>query len=527
MIRLNISREQLENEEQLIQVVNKLLYIKVVSADGNAIHDKLCFDYYKGLEPVCSQKVKSDYKPRVINFAKPITDIATKVFIGDLPDITTIGKKAEKDKITAFQQKLYKREFGKHIYATSKNGSICGSGFLALYNEIGDTFPRFSELNPQFADVVYDCTLSAKPLLAFNIVENEEFNGSEVVSNYVVYVYTKDKISVFKSLNRNIPEPMKADAKKDFISPLSVFTINGKPTNTIKHGFKDIPIVEFTNNQEHTGDFECVIELIKSYNLLQNNRLQNVDDILQYVLMIKNARFGNEEETRQAVDMLEQSRILALEGDNVDAKFLSNPLNQSEMQTLANDIKQCIHYICRVPDLSSVDFSQNASDPIIKIKTKPLIDLCGEKELSFTGSYIKVLDMVLDYCMKNDRKEYDSYGFDLELCSLEYAHDLPSNDLDMATQIVNLNSAGILNPSIATQHISWIKNSNEYMKGAKKWREDIDKMKLENENKVKDDGGINEKNIERQNAKVVFPDQLDNPRNGAKGMEKRIVESDK
>lgn len=524
MIRLNCDKSKLNNADYIRNLLNRIIYIKLVSEEGNANHDKICFDFYEGLEPVVPQKANCEYEPKIFNFAKPITDIATKVFIGDLPDITTIGKKSEKDKITLFQQKLYQRNFGKHIFANDKNKSICGGGFLAVYNVKGDTFPRFRELNPQFADVIYDCTLAEEPYMAINIVENEKFVGSTVVSNYVIYVYTKEDMFVFETLNRAIPEPKKPNADKNFLSPLSAFSVGGKPTSQIKHGYKNIPIVEFVNNAEHKGDFECVIELIKAYNLLQNNRLQNVDDILQYVLMIKNARFGNEDETKEAVSMLETHRILALEGDNVDAKFLSNPLNQTEMQTLANDIKQCIHYISRVPDLSSVDFSQNGSDPIIKIKTKPLIDLCGEKELYFNDSYMKVLDLVLDFCRKNDKKEFDSYSFDLSLCSLEYAHDLPSNDLDMATQIVNLNSAGILNPSVATQHISWIKNSNEYIKGVKKWKEDIDKAKNENENK--NNGGINETNIERQKAKPISPNQLDNERNGAKGMSKRIVENE-
>ena len=58
---------------------------------------------------------------------------------------------------------------------------------------------------------------------------------------------------------------------------------------------------------------------------------------------------------------------------NVDAKFLTNALDQAQLQKLADNIKDLIHFISRVPDLSGIDFSQNASDPIIKIKTKPLL----------------------------------------------------------------------------------------------------------------------------------------------------------
>ena len=42
------------------------------------------------------------------------------------------------------------------------------------------------------------------------------------------------------------------------------------------------------------------------------------------------------------IQMLKENRILPAEGEDVDAKFLTNPLNQQELQVLANNIKDLI-----------------------------------------------------------------------------------------------------------------------------------------------------------------------------------------
>jgi hypothetical protein len=43
--------------------------------------------------------------------------------------------------------------------------------------------------------------------------------------------------------------------------------------------------------------------------------------------------------------MLKDHRVLALEGDNADAKFLQNALDQSDLQRLVDDIEAQIEIV--------------------------------------------------------------------------------------------------------------------------------------------------------------------------------------
>ena len=511
MIQLNVDKTRLDDEEYVREIVNTLMIEKII--EGQTERYRTCFDFYEGKEPITKFDEKYSYSSKVINITKPIVDIATQTFIGELPDIITSGKKSEKDKISLFSQKLYDREFDNHIYETCHYSSKCGTGFLALYNKEGDDFPRFRELNPKFADCIYDCSLAQEHIMSYCIVESNNADaGQPSQTKWIIYVYTKTKIFAYESSLTYLPQTTVPQADKQMLCVpyLAWKTLgSGENVNYVEHNFGDIPIVEFPNNAEYKGDAECVFDLIRLYNEVQNNRCKNVYDVVNYILFLKNVRIGNEEETQKVITLLKEHHILPSEGENVDAKFLSNPLNQNEMQTLANNIKDLIHFVCRVPDLSSVDFSQNASDPILKIKTKPLLDLCSDKEKKCTEPYRRVIKMILYWC-KQYAKDYDSYDFDLNNTRLVYTHSLPSNDSDMITMITNLSNSGMANPEVLLQQLSFIPSVHDYMKGMDKWNDEVDKRKekVKNEN-IK----ANETNLSRQNAKPLTKDNMDNKKN--------------
>lgn len=511
MIQLNINEFDLENEGKVKDIINKIMLNRMREGFNEKV--KNCFDFYNGVKPVTSYEDANGYEPKVINIAKSIVDIATQTFIGVLPDIVTSEKKKQKEHISNFYQKLYNRDFGNHFFETCKYASKTGSGFIALYNEIGDTFPRFKSLSPAFAECVYDCTLAKKHVMSYYITEVADSTTNSNTSEYIIYVYTKKYIYAFKSPKNYFAQTTVNEATKEMIISPYIFwnDKNGNGLTRVEHNFSGIPIVEVPNNEELLGDAECVFGLISLYNALQNDRCKNVHDVVNYILMIKNVRLGTEEEQKTAVAMIKNNHLLAVEGDNVDAKFLSNPLNQQEIQTLSNDVYSLIQTISRVPDLSSVDFSQNASDPIIKIKTKPLLDLCGDKEKKCGEPYKRVLRMVLDFCKKYDN-DYADIDFDLDKVKIIYSHVLPSNDRDMVTAIANLQNAGMASPRTLLQELSFVNNVEEYMKDVFEWNEKVDKRKNNNNN-----NGVNQHNIDKHNENPLSIDQMDNQPNFNEG----------
>lgn len=517
MIRMNVDKETLETGAGLDKVVKDIVWYQIFYKDaiGKDIRLKKIQKsmYDNNFEkPFIFKKIKLE---TTHNLLKPLCDTAKSTFLGRVPDIVSQGSESEKERISKFTLLQKHNDFEEEIDDTALQMGITGSGFLALYNEVGDSFPKYRSLDPLYTNVVYDCSIAMKRLFAYTIYY-EAIGGEEgTTGRYVCIIYTKDKMFSFYTPNISI-----ATKEAFSVYPLNLFLIDGvELSNVAPHGFKDIPIVEFFNNKGCISDCKPALFLISLYSGLQNNRFQNVDDIMNYLLFIKNARLGDEKEAEQAIDLIKRHRVLPLEGENVDAKFLSNPLNQSDIQKLADDYKNEIHYITHIPDFMSYEFTQNASDPVLKAKTKPLLDLCLEKEKWFNKGYMIVLDLTLDFVRKNDIKLYEKIKFDLDNVDLVYTHTLPSNDTDMVNNIVNLGNQGLNDPRVTLQGLSFIPNVDEYVKGVKSWNDYVDKRKENNEN---NNQGLNQTNLNRQNETPQTINEMDNKTNFIKGVSQEL-----
>lgn len=517
MIRMNVEQEILETGVGLENIVKDIIWYQIFWKDALGKDIKLKYiqkSMYdnKYEKPFLFKKVKLDFQH---NLLKPLCDTSTSTFLGRVPDIVTSNpNENEKERISKFSLYQKHNDFEEEIYDSALQMAITGSGFLCLYNEEGDSFPRYRSLDPLYTNVVYDCTVAMKRLFAYHIYYKAIGSEKGATGKYVCIIYTKDKMYAYETGNISI------STKEAFnIYPLNLFMINGaQKTYVTEHGFKDIPIIEFFNNKQCVSDCKPALPLIALYSALQNNRFQNVDDIMNYLLFIKNARLGNEKEAQAAINLIKEHRVLPLEGDNVDAKFLSNPLNQADIQKLADDFKNEIHYITHIPDFMSVEFTQNASDPVLKAKTKPLLDLCLEKEKWFNKGYMQVLDLTLDFVKNYDSKLYSKIKFDLDNVDLVYTHTLPSNDVDAVNMIVNLANKKLLAPRVGLQWLNAIPNVDDYIKEMNEYNE---KLALE-EQKKENNKGINEKNIERQNEVVQGVNQMDNKQNFINGKSQDI-----
>lgn len=511
MIRLNVDEEQLRTGEGLEATVQRIFWYQIFWKDAigkNIRQMKLLKDMYESKNcayPVFGKDKRlygSNY-----NLVKPLCDTANTTFLGRVPDIVTRKGEKERARISNFALKQKHSEFDEEISDVGLQMSITGSGFLALYADKGDTFPKFRSLNPLYTNVVYDCSIAMKRLFAYHIYFDTTVHGG----SYVCIIYTKDKMYAYYTPQISIPTKMAFS-----VYPYQLFMIDGaEETYAAPHGFNDIPIYEFINNKLCMGDCTPALNTLALYSELQNNRFQNVDDIINYLLVIKNARLGDDEETNRAIELVKNQRVLPIEGEDVDAKFLSNPLNQKDIQTLAVEYKDIIHYTTGIPDFTSVEFTQNASDVIIKAKTKPLLDLCREKEKWFNKSYFPMLNTILEFVKNNDTKLYEKIKFDTDEIDLVYTHVLPSNETDAVNRLVNLANIGAFDPRVGLQWLPSIPNVDDYINGMEEWNKyvDIRKENLQN-NK---DKGVNETNLKRQNSEPKTKDMQDNIENAIKG----------
>ena len=520
MIRLNVDPKK-KKKGDLMDVVQQIFWYQIfwkdsIGKDIRLMKEQMDLYESKNANNVRTLK-KSGKKEAYFNLVKPLCDTATNTFLGRVPDIVSNKGENEAKRISKFSLIQKHNDFEEEISDVALKASITGSGFLALYADEGDVFPHYRSLDPLFTNVVYDCSVAMKRLFAYHIYFDASANFG-VKGAYVCIIYTKNKMFAYYTPQISVPVIMAFS-----VYPYQLFMINGAELSySALHGFNDIPIYEFQNNKNCSGDCQLALSVIELYGDLQNNRFQNVDDIINYLLVIKNARIGDEKETEAAINLIQNNRMLPLEGVDSDAKFLSNPLNQTDIKTLANEYKELIHTITRIPDFSSKEFAENASDPIIKTKTQPLLELCMEKEKWFNRSYIPMLETTLDFVKNNDKVLYEKIRFNIDSVDLVYSHTLPSNDREMVNSIVNLTNAGLCDPRIALQGLSFIPNVDDYIAGVKEWNEYVDKRKEKTKNEnIK----ANDVNLQRQNQKPQTTDQEDNFVNATLGQSGKVSEN--
>lgn len=426
--------------------------------------------YYDGIYP--SVEARS-------NKAKFITDISTDYFIGDEPlfvlrknddTYSTRKEKKERDdaikRLQAYNRKLKGRSFGRTLYTASKWASKIGTGYILQYQKTGEDFPRYVALSPLTTFVVYDNQVEPDSLFAvhFNKV-NDTVNG-HTYQNYIITVYTDKEVYYFKTSRV---------FTRDMIKYYTI--IDDSTKNDTTHNFGSVPITEVFNNDDMLGDYEPVIDLIDIYCLLQSKRFDNVSQIVDGLLHLKNMDSGDDENRNKIIEMIKKYKVFFSSSDNgkdVDAEFLTNPLNQREIQTFSENIEKDIYQISQVPNMTSDTFAQSVSGQSLKFKLMGLESITKEKERNFNRALYRLLKLTANFFANVGNKEYEFDPYDVDI---EYKRSLPSNDLELMNMLPIVATTGCVDPIDIVSKLSFVEDPQKSMENGMKYIQELAKTK--------------------------------------------------
>ena len=166
--------------------------------------------------------------------------------------------------------------------------------------------------------------------------------------------------------------------------------VNGEVRDWKLHGFGGIPIVEFPNNHERISDIELVIGLLDAINTMQSNRMDGVEQFVQFWI-----KFVNCDIDPETFEKMKISHALTVKSNNEqnksDVDIMTQELNQTECQVANDDLWDNAQSILAIPTRESQnsggdtqgavslragwDFSKTRAkqkDPIIKTAEKRL-----------------------------------------------------------------------------------------------------------------------------------------------------------
>lgn len=265
---------------------------------------------------------------------------------------------------------------------------ICGTSYkIALPKEEPDEISPLDigSLDPRQTFVIYSSGMWHKPLAGvWFVVDNE--------NNTHYYVYTPN--NYFKLLNFDSIEER---------------TVNG---------WGMIPIVEFPANNARLGCFEGILDLQDAINVLDSDRLDGVSQFVQSLVVTWNCNF---EESTTASTLAQAGLVNLTSRDGLvqDLKILAQEMNQTQTQTLKNDLYDAILTICALPNResssdgdtgiavvyrdgwSAAETAANKYEAVYKRSEKKFLEVCLAIMANTGGPELSAKDVEVSFPRKN------------------------------------------------------------------------------------------------------------------------------
>jgi SPP1 family phage portal protein len=316
----------------------------------------------------------------------------------------------------------------------AKDVAIFGKQYEYIYiNE--DLNVKSAKLDNQNTLIVYDTTLEHNKL--FGIIYREIVQAKKVVGYEVIYA-DKDSVREYE------------------IKGESLKLLSEKP-----HMFKEVPMIEYRNNPEEQGDFEQVISLIDAYNLLQSDRINDKEQLVDAILLLINMEVDSDD-----LANIKNNRVIANVPADADAKYIIKQLNEADTDILRQNLEQDIHKISMTPNMSDVNFIGNSSGVAIKYKLLAFEQNIKNKERYMERGLVERFKLYNNFLSSISKmQEVPSQEVDVI-----FKRNLPSNDFEISQMITNL--SGIVDSETLISQLSFIQDASEIVELAKQEKEE-------------------------------------------------------
>ena len=305
----------------------------------NAIKENALFAFQRGCQDILVREkpIRSDINEKlVINKASQILNIHVGYSFGNPITFVQRGKVEDdlrKPSTTEKEDNLYIAMINKMMAEQGKakkdtelarDYMTCGLGYQMVWknNNKNHYSPfRLTTLNPMTTFMVYRNDAWRESILGCSYIIHSD--GSITATCY------SDKYCF--TINRLNSENKSLDGVEVTANVLGM-----------------IPIVEF-EYIDRMGVFEKAIPLLNEYNLTNSDRINDVSQHVQSLLWLHNCMIDEDKKKR----LIDGDGVIVTKsnGDGKEAKiaYLSQVLNQSEVQTLSDNIKQEILEITSTP----------------------------------------------------------------------------------------------------------------------------------------------------------------------------------
>lgn len=370
----------------------------------------------------------------VVNHAKYITDTNVGYLLGNPVDYQASEGLDIEPLLDAYKKQTI-NDLDSEI---AKDVSIFGLQYEYVYaNENAE--PKSCETDNKNTIIVYDDTVEHNKL--FGLIYRPIYKGATFKYWEIIYVDKKIK-RVYKSYTKSLQQVGKDEP----------------------HAFGDVPIICYKNNPEFMGDFETVISLIDAYNMLQSDRINDKEQLVDAILCLYGASLDPEQ-----ADQLRESRMISDLPTDSKLEYLVKTLQEGDVDILRQTIETDIHKISMTPNMSDQNFVGNSSGVAIRYKLLAFEQNIKNKERYMEKGLMERFKLYNHFLFTQSKMA----EIPIEEVDAVFKRNLPSNDFEVSQMINNL--ADLIDAETLISQLSFIKDASEIV--ALKKKEDEEKPK--------------------------------------------------
>ena len=379
------------------------------------------FDYYNGKQKILNKTYSDPSKPCnivVTNYCRSIVSNFAGFNLG-IPATYQVDDNVQ-----------YFLRYNDYIQKDTElltQGLIFGVAYELLYID-SDGETRFENISPLYGFDIYSSDLSDDDMSAFVRIYTEDNVDITQSNTYMVVVYTKDKITTYKTVGEF--------GSLEFVSE-------------VPHSFGQVPVIAFNLNPEREGIFEQIIPLQDSYNEVLSAQLDELGMLVDSFLVLKGVSAEKED-----IQDMKTNRVLLMDADS-SAEFLVKNVNNSQIIEILTEIKKRIIEISTCPDFSAENFATTSG---IALQYR----LTGFRNTSL--AFMSQLEKAL-------RRRIELFGWIEQIkgdkvtdFKITFTNNLPTNTLEIA-QIVN-QLRGLVSDATLLSLLPFVDDAKEELKKA-------------------------------------------------------------
>lgn len=327
--------------------------------------------YYKGEQPILrrTKTIRPEINNRIVeNRANEIVSFKVGYLVGEpIQYVGRTNKKATIASITKLNNMMTCETKSSRDQEIVEWGMVCGTAYRIVLPKRplfdGDAPFKIRTLDPRDTMVVYSSGVDEEALLAAKYARDED-------DREVATVYTDTYI--FEISEREIKEIRE---------------------NPLGH----IPIIEYRANNARLGAFEVVLPLLDALNNVDSNRIDGIEQFVQAFVKFVNCDISTDEFTQ--LMQLGGLKLKSVDGLPADADIVSSELNQTQTQTLKDDLYSAVLTIVGMPNRNGGSSTSDTGQAVYMRDGYAAAETSAKSsENMFRASEIQTLNIVLKIC---------------------------------------------------------------------------------------------------------------------------------